>query len=84
MGNYVTMLITALVVIIIAKFILNLDLKKVVGLAVNAVLGFVVIWVINFFGLIAIPLNIWTSLLVGICGVPGVILLIILVLTGII
>ncbi len=84
MGNYLTMIIAAVVVILIAKFLLHLDLKKIITLIVNALIGFVVIWIINYTGLISIPLNIWTALVVGILGLPGVIILVLLVLIGII
>lgn len=74
----------ALVVICLAKFVFHLNGKKLVALIVNAVIGFVVIWLINWTGLIHIPLNIITSLVVGVFGVPGVVVLIVLVLLGVI
>lgn len=84
MNNYITMIITAIVVILIAKFLLNLNLKKIITLIFNALIGFVVLWIINYTGLISIPMNIITALVVGALGLPGVIILILLVLIGII
>ena len=53
----------ALLVIIALKFLLHLDLKKVIGLIINAVIGMVVLWIINWTGLVSIPINIITILL---------------------
>ena len=82
MNHYLTMIIVAVLVILIAKFLLHLDVKKIISLIINAVIGFIVIWIINYTGLISIPLNIWTALTVGILGLPGVIILVLLVLIG--
>lgn len=84
MTNYLVIIVAAVVVVLLAKFILKIDSKKILGLIVNAILGFVILWLINLTGLISIPLNIVTSLVVGIFGLPGVIVLILLVLGGII
>ena len=84
MTNYLVLLIAALVVIAIAKFVLHLSLGKVIGLAISAVIGFIVLYVLNWTGLVTIPLNIWTSLAAGVFGLPGVIVLIILAVMGII
>lgn len=84
MGHYLTMIIIAVLVILLAKFLLHFDMKTIISLIINAVIGFIVIWIINYTGLISIPLNIWTALTVGILGFPGVIILVLLVLIGII
>ena len=73
----------ALLVILAAKFLFNLNLKKVVGLIINAIVGMIVLWLINYTGLVSIPINIITCLVVGIFGVPGTIILIILALLGV-
>ena len=73
----------AILVILAAKFILHLDLKKVIGIAINALIGMVALWLINLTGLVSIPINIITCLVVGIFGVPGTIVLIILSLLGV-
>ena len=82
--DYLKIAIIALIVILIAKFLLHLDGKKLIGLIVNAIVGLIVLWIINLTGLIALPINIITCLLVGVFGLPGVILLVLLVLAGII
>ena len=83
MLDYLKIVLVALVVVLIAKFLFHLDLKKVIGLAVNAVIGLIVLWIINYTGLVSIPINIITFLVVGILGVPGTVLLIILALLGV-
>ena len=82
--EYLKIAAIALVVILIAKFLFHLNGKKLLSLIVNAVVGLIVLWLINLTGLITLPINIITCLLVGVFGVPGVILLILLVLVGII
>ncbi len=73
----------ALLVILALKFLFHLDLKKVIGLIINAVIGMIALWLINWTGLVSIPINIITCLVVGIFGVPGTIVLIILSLLGV-
>ena len=82
--NYLMIIGIALVVILLSKFLFNVDGSKLVALIVNAVIGFAILWLINYTGLVSIPLNIVTSLVVGILGLPGVVILIILALLGII
>lgn len=82
--NYFTMFLVAVIVILLAKFILNLNLSKIIGLIVNAIIGFVILWLINKTGLVTIPMNIITYIIAGALGVPGVIILVLLALIGII
>ena len=82
--EYLKIAAIALIVILIAKFLFHLNGKKLVSLIVNAIVGLIILWLINLTGLITLPINIITCLLVGIFGVPGVILLILLVFLGII
>ena len=85
--NYLTMILVAVIVLLIAKFVLNVNLKRLIELIINIVLGIVILWLLNKFGGslgIAIPINIITALVVGILGVPGVIILVLLNLIGII
>jgi len=81
--DYLKIFIVALIVILVAKFIFKVGGKTLIGLIVNAVVGFVVLWVINWTGLVSIPMNIVTCLVAGAFGVPGVIILIILSVIGV-
>ena len=82
--NYLMIILVALAVILLSKFLFHVDGSKLIGLIINAVIGFVILWLINYTGLVSIPLNIITSLVVGVLGLPGVVLLIILALLGVI
>ena len=85
--NYLTMIITAIVVLLIAKFLLHVNVRRLIELIINIILGLVILWLLNRFGGslgISIPINIITALVVGILGVPGVIILLLLNLIGII
>jgi inhibitor of the pro-sigma K processing machinery len=81
--NYLMILGIALVVILLCKFLFHVDGSKLVGLIVNAIIGFAILWLINYTGLVSIPINIITALIVGIFGLPGVVVLIILALIGV-
>lgn len=85
--NYLTMVLVAIIVLLVAKFILNLNLRRIIELAINIVLGIIVLWLLNKFGGslgISIPINVITAIVVGILGIPGVIILVLLNLIGII
>ena len=85
--HYLTIILIALVVLALAKFIFHVNAKRLIELIVNIVLGLIVLWLINKFGGslgISIPINFITALVVGILGVPGVIILLLLNLIGII
>ena len=58
-----------------------LPIKKVMKLVLNSILGGVIIWIINLIGAsfnFHIGLNFFTSILVGILGLPGAICIIII------
>jgi len=85
--HYLQIIIVAAVVLLLAKFIFKVNTKRLIELIVNILLGIVVIWLINTFGSslgISIPLNFITALVVGVLGIPGVIILVLLNLIGII
>ena len=79
--DYLKIILIAIVVLLLAKFVLNLNIKRIIELIVNILLGIIVLWLINKFGGsygIFIPINIITALIVGILGLPGVIILLLL------
>ena len=85
--NYLTIILIAIIVLLLAKFVFHVNAKRLIELIINIVIGLVVLWLINKFGGslgIFIPINFITALVVGILGVPGVIILILLSLIGII
>ena len=78
--DYLKIAVIALVVILIAKYVFKINGKKVVALIINSLIGLAVLWLINWTGLVSIPLNIVTVLVTGIFGAPGVIVLVLLAL----
>ena len=85
--HYLQIILVAAVVLLLAKFVLRINTKRLIELIINILLGIIVIWLINQFGGslgISIPLNFITALVVGVLGLPGVIILVLLSLIGII
>ena len=73
--------ITCIIFILIFEKILLFPMRKVFKLILNTFLGGLAIWIINIIGTsfdFHIGLNIITSIIVGILGIPGAILLILL------
>ncbi len=65
------------IAVAVAIFLLKIVFKisiSVVGLLINAVVGGVVLWILNLVG-IKIPINLLTAIITGFFGIPGVIIL---------
>ncbi|MBQ8379747.1 MAG: pro-sigmaK processing inhibitor BofA family protein [Clostridia bacterium] len=80
MTEYIVLIFAAIAVVIVAKM-LAWPVKKIIKLAVNVVLGIIMIYLVNTFGMVVgikIPFNIVTALIAGILGVPGVVALILI------
>ncbi len=74
-------IISCICVLFVIGRIFIVPIKWILKLVFNSILGAVLIWIINFIGGVwgfHIGLNIYTSLLVGILGIPGAIFLILL------
>ena len=59
--------------------ILAAPIKKIFKLALNGALGFVVLFIVNFFGEfigLTIPITLFSALITGCFGIPGVLLLV--------
>lgn len=82
--NYFYIVLVALVIILAAKFIFGVGGGTLKTLIINALVGTLAMWLINLTGIMNIPLNWITILLAGILGIPGVILVVILVLLKVI
>ncbi len=81
--NYLMIIGIALLVILLSKFLFHVEGSKLIGLIINALIGFAILWLINYTGLVSIPINIVTALVVGVLGLPGAVILIILALLGV-
>lgn len=73
---YLPYIIAVLVLFIVLK-ILSMPMKIIIKLVINALIGGVVIYVLNLFN-VGIVLNWITALIVGFLGIPGVIIVAIL------
>ena len=78
--EYSGILIIAAVVlgVVVLLRLLAKPIRFVFKLLLNTVLGFMLLWLINFFGGavgIALELSLLNALLVGFLGIPGVLLL---------
>lgn len=69
-----------LALILLLGLFLVIPLKVVLRLIYNGLIGGVSLWLINlvgsFFG-VYLPITVWTALIVGFLGVPGVVLLLV-------
>ena len=75
-------IITVLLVIILVFIALRFG-KFIVGLAINSLIGLVILFLLNFLPIVNIEINIWSILIAALAGVPGIALLILLDLAGI-
>jgi hypothetical protein len=82
MMDYLKILGIAVVVLLIAKFIIKLGIKEILGMAINVVISIVVLYLINLSGFITIEINWLTILLIAILGLPGLILIVIYTIVG--
>ena len=79
---YSLLLLAGLIIVAVALLKLLLKpIKFIFKFLINTALGFVLLWLVNFFGDplgISVALNFTNALVVGFMGVPGVILLVLL------
>lgn len=78
--NIITYLACICFIFIIGRLFI-LPIKTILKIALNSVLGGVLIWIINFIGNtygFHIGLNFVTTICIGLLGIPGAILIIVL------
>lgn len=79
--EYLISFIAGILILLVFTFILKISSKLIIKLLLNALIGGIIIFLINFFGSplgISIELTFFSAIIVGIFGVFGVILLLIL------
>ena len=81
--DYLKIAVIAIIVIVVAKFLLRIAGKGLRLLIANEIVGLLLIYLINISGLLAIKINLLTALVVGVFGVPGVVILIVLTILGV-
>ncbi|GEM_PF-1510565 len=77
-GPLLSVLLLVVLIIIALKFG-----KFIVALAVNSLVGLVLLFLLNFLPFLEIGINLWSILIVAFGGIPGLALLILLDLLGI-
>lgn len=65
--------IIGVVILFVILKILSMPMKIIVKFLINAVVGMIVIYVLNLFG-VGLVLNWITALIIGFLGIPGVII----------
>ena len=81
MDTNILTLIACICFLFLIGRIFILPIKKILKLVFNSILGGVLIFIINLFGRnfgFHIGLNIFTSMVVGILGIPGAVILIVI------
>lgn len=75
--NYIAFIAAAVIFLLIVKLIFKKGIKTIIKLAINIILGGAILFLVNYIPYIAVEINLVNSLLVGIFGVPAVIVLVI-------
>lgn len=74
-SSLVVVFFIGLLILCIITRIFTLPLRVLWKCIYNSIIGAIVIYVINFLGIVYIPLNFFTALIAGVLGIPGVIIL---------
>ena len=80
MVQYSGYFLLAIIALFLFGKIFTLSIKFIIKLVLNGILGVILLLAVNFLGTFfnfSIGINVWTSLIAGFFGVPGVIFLII-------
>lgn len=75
---WILYLFIALVVLLIILKLLKFSLKTIIKIAINTLIGLVVVYLLNLIPSVDIPLEWWSGLIVGVFGIPGAIVLLII------
>ena len=79
--NTVLLLALAVIVVIVLIRVISAPIRLIFKLLINTVIGFAVLYLVNLIGQnfgITIEMNLLHAVIVGIFGIPGVIVLILL------
>ena len=74
---YISYIVVALIILLLLK-ILKFKLKTLIKIAINILIGGIVLYFINYIPGINITIDIWRSLAVGVFGVPAVVIILII------
>ena len=76
--SFIIVIAAIVLAVIVVLRLLAKPIRFIFKLLINTVLGFVLLWLINFFGAglgITLELTLLNALVVGFLGIPGVLLL---------
>ena len=79
--NTVLLLALAVIVVIVLIRVISAPIKLIFKLLINTIIGFAILFLVNLIGQnfgITIEMNLLHAVIVGIFGIPGVIVLILL------
>lgn len=76
-------IIIALVLSIMVLAMLFRLVHRIVPLVLNGIFGIIVFWLFNLFGVMNVPLDIWTFLIAAFGGIFGVVIVLALVFLGV-
>lgn len=76
-------LVIALVASVIIAAVLFHMLRRIVPLILHGILGLAVFWLLNYFGVLKVPIDLVTFLIAALGGVLGVIIVILLAFLGV-
>lgn len=76
LGSIVSFIVVVAIVLLVLK-LLGKSVKTLVGILINALIGFIVLFVLNAIG-VPVSVNWISSLIVGLLGVPGLIIVLVL------
>jgi hypothetical protein len=79
----IRLLVVAILVLIVLYLLVKLGARYGKYLAVNSILGIIVLALANFIGL-PVPINVITMIICALAGIPGALLVILLFVLGIV
>ena len=69
-----------IVLLLVIALLLVVPLKMVLRLVYNGLIGGLALWLLNLIGTpfgLALPITVWTALVAGFFGIPGVLLMLV-------
>ena len=82
--EYTLMILFGLSISLIARFVLKIRGKELTAMVSNIAIAIIVLYLINISGFAYIEINIYTTIITVILGVPGVVVMMILAICGVI
>lgn len=76
MDSIISFALAVVLVVFLLKVVFKVSVN-VIGFLINSLIGAIIIWVLNLLGL-GIPITWITSAIVGLLGVPGVLIVLVL------